>query len=99
MMVWSLETSKLHPQWHIYFNKATPPNPPQTVPTVDQVFKHMPLGPILIQSSTDCPGDRTKCGQLPQLSAGAASHQAALDMGAHLVSLVLSSIILNFPPT
>jgi hypothetical protein len=33
---------KAHSQWHISFNKATPPNPSQTVPlTGDQVSEHI----------------------------------------------------------
>ena len=45
MGFWDLE---VHHQWHTSSNKATPPNPSQTVPpTKDQAFKYMSLwGPI-----------------------------------------------------
>jgi hypothetical protein len=43
--VWAFKTSKSTPgDRHIYFNKATHPNPSQIVlPTEDQAFKHMSL--------------------------------------------------------
>lgn len=44
---------KAHSQWHTSSNKVTPPNPPQTVlPTVEQTFKHDPLGSSLFQVTT-----------------------------------------------
>lgn len=50
---WNL---KAHPQWHTSTNKATSPNPSQTVtPTGDQVFKHELMGAILIQTDTAIP--------------------------------------------
>lgn len=51
-MAWTFYL-KAHPQRHTSSNKVTPPNPPQTVlPTVEQTFKHEPLGSSLIQVTT-----------------------------------------------
>ena len=41
MSFWSL---KAHPRWHTSSNKATPPNPSQTVPSMNnQAFQYMSL--------------------------------------------------------
>ena len=43
-MMGVFEDFRAHPQRHSSFNKATPPNPSQTVPPIrNQAFKHVSL--------------------------------------------------------